>query len=150
MKNKLITLKTFMFLSDCYTMVSKLESEGIECFLGNENTISAHPFLSQAIGGVKLKIKESDSEKALKILKNYKETEDEIITKERTGVSRIFTKKFIKVESYCPKCDSKYVYRRKYTIPLIVLAIILSPLFLFLVLIPRRHYCLNCNHEWKQ
>lgn len=72
MTDRLVTLQTFMFPHEAYPLMSKLQDEGIECFLDGENTLTAQPFLSNAIGGVKLNIRESDTEKALEIIKNYK------------------------------------------------------------------------------
>ncbi len=71
MAEKLITLQTYMFPHEAYPLMAKLQDEGIECFLEGENTLTAHPFLSNAIGGVKLNIRQSDAEKALQILENY-------------------------------------------------------------------------------
>jgi hypothetical protein len=71
MADRLVTLKIFMFPHEAYPLMSKLQDEGIECFLEGENTLTAQPFLSNAIGGVKLNIKESDAEKALEIMKHY-------------------------------------------------------------------------------
>ena len=71
MSDKLIVLETYMFPHEAYPLMTKLKDEGIECFLEGENTVNAHPFLSNAIGGVKLIIKECDAEKAIEIHKNF-------------------------------------------------------------------------------
>jgi hypothetical protein len=46
-----------------------LESEGIEVFLKDENTVQAYNFLSNAVGGVKLQVRESDVFEAIQIMK---------------------------------------------------------------------------------
>lgn len=60
---------TFMFPTELAVVKSKLESEGIECRVLDEHTVQAHNFLSQAIGGVRLQVAESNLEKAKLILK---------------------------------------------------------------------------------
>ena len=64
-----ITLKTFTYPSEAYILRGKLESEGIECFIKDELTIQSNPLYSNAIGGVKLQVKESDFNQAVEILK---------------------------------------------------------------------------------
>jgi len=63
-----ITIATFQYPHQAYIIKAKLESEGIYVLLKDELTIQAHNFLSNAIGGVKLQIKESDLDVALPIL----------------------------------------------------------------------------------
>lgn len=59
---------TFMFPAELAVVKSKLESEGIECRVLDEYTVQAHNFLSQAIGGIRLQVAESNLEKARLIL----------------------------------------------------------------------------------
>lgn len=47
---------------------SKLESEGITCFLFDENIISLNPLYNVTVGGIKLRIIESDIEKTQEII----------------------------------------------------------------------------------
>ena len=64
----LITVVTFVYPHELGIPQSLLESEGIECFVRDEFTINVHPFYSNAIGGIKLQVRESDAQRALKIL----------------------------------------------------------------------------------
>lgn len=59
-----------MFPTELAVVKSKLESEGIECIVLDENTVQAHNFLSQAIGGVRLQVAESNFERAREILED--------------------------------------------------------------------------------
>ncbi len=68
---KLITLTTFEYPHESYIIKSKLESEGIYVFLKDELTIQADNFVSNAIGGVKLQVRENDVDKATEILKLF-------------------------------------------------------------------------------
>ncbi len=66
--NRYITVATFQLPQDAYVLKSKLESEGVKCFLKDELTVQTDNFLSNAIGGVKLQIFAFDFEKAKHIL----------------------------------------------------------------------------------
>ena len=65
---KLITIATYTFPQDLLIDRSKLESAGIECFTQDELTAQVHNFISNAIGGVKLQVKETDVEFARQVL----------------------------------------------------------------------------------
>ena len=49
-------------------MKSKLESEGISCFLFDENIVNLNPLYNMAVGGIKLKINRNDITAATEIL----------------------------------------------------------------------------------
>ena len=67
--NNWTTILTFEFPSEAIVITSLLESEGIECYLKDELTAQVNPFYSNAIGGVKLQVKESDLRDAFTVLK---------------------------------------------------------------------------------
>jgi hypothetical protein len=46
----------------------RLEAEGIECYVKDELTVQIYNFYSNAIGGIRLEVRESDYEKARQIL----------------------------------------------------------------------------------
>lgn len=64
-----ITIKTASYPTELYTCKSLLESEGIQCFIRNENTLQMAPFYSNALGGVQLQVDEEDALHAIEILK---------------------------------------------------------------------------------
>lgn len=53
---KLITVYSSNIPIDCHILKGRLESEGIPCFIYDEQMICVHPFVAVAIGGVKLKV----------------------------------------------------------------------------------------------
>jgi len=67
-EDKIITLETYYDVMLAHIMRTKLEDNGIPCFIADENTIGANPLYNQAVGGVKLKIFERDLEKCREIL----------------------------------------------------------------------------------
>lgn len=68
MRNSLIEIANYQFSSEAYLFKGKLESEGIEVFLQNENTINTDPLLSTALGGVKLFVNSEDVLQSKQIL----------------------------------------------------------------------------------
>jgi len=66
---KLITVFSFNFAYEAYIVQSKLESEGISSFLQDEYYLQLNPLATNAIGGLRLQVLESDLNKTLEILK---------------------------------------------------------------------------------
>jgi hypothetical protein len=56
----LITYKVFQNSIDAHIFKLKLESEGIPCYLFDEHIVSVNPLYSNLVGGIKLKINETD------------------------------------------------------------------------------------------
>ena len=75
MTEKFVLLVSFNFPSEMFVLKTKLESDGIDCFVSDENTVSANPFLANAIGGVKLKVKTEDAERAIKVMNAFYKNE---------------------------------------------------------------------------
>ena len=53
---------------EAHLMLGRLRDEFINCHLLNENSVTIDPFLSNAIGGIKLMIVESQMQRALEII----------------------------------------------------------------------------------
>lgn len=70
---KFTQIANYQFSSEAYLIKGKLESEGVEVFLQNENTINTDPLLSNAVGGVKLFVNTDDVIKAKQILSSIQE-----------------------------------------------------------------------------
>jgi len=84
MDDKLITIATYNY-SRAEIIKGRLEAEGIMCYLKNVNLIQ--PDVSS---GVKIRIKEKDVEKALKIiLKIKQEVEYKLVEKETNKINKI-------------------------------------------------------------
>jgi len=66
---KIITIHNFNYANEAMIVRGRLESEGIPCFIQNELISQVAPFYSNAFGGVKLQVNESDVPQALEILK---------------------------------------------------------------------------------
>ena len=64
----LTTVISFTLPHDAHFAKAKLQSEGVEVFIKDEMTAQVHNFYSNAIGGVKLQVRESDVAIAHQIL----------------------------------------------------------------------------------
>ncbi|MDA0178114.1 putative signal transducing protein [Mesoflavibacter profundi] len=62
------TIAKFQYSAEAQIIKGRLESEGIEVFLSDHLTIDTDPLVSNAIGGVKLKVLAKDALKAQHIL----------------------------------------------------------------------------------
>ncbi|AKA34785.1 putative signal transducing protein [Flagellimonas lutaonensis] len=60
MGNDWVVLGSFEFLADVQVIKGRLESEGFEVRLKDENTVSVEPFASNALGGIKLLVHKND------------------------------------------------------------------------------------------
>ncbi|MGS2763415.1 putative signal transducing protein [Sinomicrobium sp. M5D2P9] len=69
MRDTFITVATFQYSSEALVIKGRLEAEGVEVVMADHHTIDVDPLISNAIGGVKLKVRGEDRDKALRILK---------------------------------------------------------------------------------
>jgi hypothetical protein len=63
-----VTLEKYSQAIEAHVVKSKLESEGIECFIADEHVVGVNWLYSNAIGGVKVQVHPEDLEEARKIL----------------------------------------------------------------------------------
>jgi DNA-directed RNA polymerase subunit RPC12/RpoP len=73
MKETFSKIAVFQYSSEAQIIKSRLEAEGIEVFLNDQFTIETDPLVSNAIGGIKLKVWQEDEDKAREILKTISE-----------------------------------------------------------------------------
>ena len=67
-EDRIITFESYYDPMLAHIVRTRLEANGIKCFIADENTLGANPLYNQAIGGVKLKIFEQDMDKCREIL----------------------------------------------------------------------------------
>ena len=68
MNQKFTTIARFQYTSEAQIIKGRLETEGIPVFLQDHLTIDTDPLVSNAIGGVKLKVLSQDALKAKHVL----------------------------------------------------------------------------------
>jgi hypothetical protein len=69
-----VKLRAFDNYIPAHIAMGKLQQEYINCFLADENTVTIDPFLTLAVGGIKLMVAESQVERALQILNDITPT----------------------------------------------------------------------------
>lgn len=65
---ELVTIRQFRDLPEALLAKGSLESAGMECFLDDENLVRLDWFISNFIGGIKLRVRAQDAENAKKLL----------------------------------------------------------------------------------
>ena len=66
-----IILCSFDNYIPAHIALGRLKEEFINCYLQDEYSVTIDPFLSNAIGGIKLMVAEAQVERARDILNNY-------------------------------------------------------------------------------
>jgi len=62
-----VILQSFNNYLDAHLLMAKLESEDIQCWLQDENTVTLYPILTNAVGGIKLFVNKNDFSRARQI-----------------------------------------------------------------------------------
>lgn len=106
----------------------RLESEGIDTWIVDENMASVYPLYNQAIGGVKVAVRESEAAIATEILRDMESP--------------------VEVEvPVCPACGSSHVVDNPITYRWAVL-LTLATFGLYLPVFHRRKRCEDCGRKW--
>ena len=66
-KMDFVILQSFNNYVDAHLLMAKLESEEIQCWLQDENTVTLYPILTNAVGGIKLFVNKNDLSRARQI-----------------------------------------------------------------------------------
>ena len=70
---KLVTAQTFNDSVSAHLVKTRLENEGIECYIFDENINNIMPIYGQAVGGIRIKIKEEDAPKAKQLIEEWEQ-----------------------------------------------------------------------------
>lgn len=132
--SKFIQIANYQYTSEAYLIKGKLESEGVEVFLQNENTINTDPLLSNALGGVKLFVHSEDEQKSKHILDSIPKYS---VNDKGESLS-------------CPNCGSQYVNMvttirdiKSFLAFIYALFTLSMPIFA-----KQRYKCQNCKFEF--
>ena len=128
-------IATFQYSSEAIIFKGKLESEGIEVFVRDNNMVDSNPLYSNAVGGVKLFVKNDDFEKATDIFSNisqYSLDDNEKLRK-------------------CPKCGAEQIDMVTSIKDLKSFLVFLFSVFLLVIPFYSKHKykCDNCKFEFK-
>jgi putative signal transducing protein len=125
----LVTVAAFDTPLKASILASRLDAEGIECFIADAETIAAHGLLSAALGGVKVQVRGADAPRAAAIVRQQAPA-----FAAAEGAAR------------CPKCESTEVSRERFSPLFVVFGLLL--LGFPLLFTSRRLKCLKCFHRW--
>lgn len=84
-----VLLQSYDNYVSAHIAMGRLEEDGINCWLKDENTVTIDPILSNAIGGIKLMVEETQAERAATILKDHELQYKETIACPRCGSHNI-------------------------------------------------------------
>jgi predicted RNA-binding Zn-ribbon protein involved in translation (DUF1610 family) len=74
---------------DANIIMGRLEEEGINCWLKDENTVTIDPILTNAVGGIKLMVPESQAERTFELLRQFRSEQQSKLKCPRCGSSNI-------------------------------------------------------------
>ena len=133
---KFVTLTSFENTVEAHLLKSKLESEGIICFLKDEYITNAYQQYSYPFGGVKLMVRSSEYAEALNILNLIED--NAFIDYDRLALK-------------CPNCNSVKIQRRK-SIRSVggIISLLITLLFSVIAIKPKTLYrCNNCSTDFE-
>ena len=154
-EEELITVANFSHPTEADPVVAWLESEGIECFLTNEHTVTMNWLYSNAIGGVGVQVKAADVERANEILQVALNPDligvalnPDTIEGESTLIgSETDQGNDNDSEIRCPQCGSENVYYEKFSRRLVFASWVL--LSVPLPFFKKKWKCRECEHLFK-
>ncbi len=125
-----IPIQYFTNYIDANIVLGRLEEDGIICWLKDENTVTIDPILSNAIGGIKLMVAESQVERAREILQGIQELQGEL--------------------NRCPKCGSNNVQLISSPRKAInwLSSIVTFLMGSYAVAVDKTNHCFDCDHEF--
>jgi rubredoxin len=142
MTGKWITVATYSQPVQAHLARTQLESEGIRCVVGDEHLVRVDWLLSNAIGGVKLKVHSTDAEHAREVLR----PKPRLVVVAEPGTSR-----YGGVEDddlICPRCRSFDVYFHRFDKRI---AGVFWLAFGFIVpWLARKWECKQCGYSWRE
>ncbi len=86
---KFIIAQVYTNYIDANIIMGRLEEEGINCWLKDENTVTIDPILTNAVGGIKLMVPDSQAERAFELLKQFRSEQKSILKCSRCGSSNV-------------------------------------------------------------
>jgi hypothetical protein len=134
MKEDFKLVRSYQYSSEAQIFCGKLESEGIQVYLRDSHIVDSNPIWSNAVGGVKLFVREEDFIKANEILS----TVSQYSLDEKNN--------FIK----CPKCGAEKVEMiTSIRDTKSLFAFVFSMLFVIMPFYSKYHYrCDHCKTEF--
>lgn len=128
-ENNFETIASYFWINDAELARIELESQGVEAKIEDSEIAAANPFLSNAAGGIKLKVRKDDILKASQILKDIEDGK-----KDKYHVS-------------CPQCESTDITEKRFPAWGLLLSVV--TLGFFFVAAYRPYHCNSCGYKWR-
>jgi DNA-directed RNA polymerase subunit RPC12/RpoP len=135
--NDFVTISTYDDYLTANFDKQKLEEQGINCYLADENIVTAKWILKNALGGIKLRVPEQQADEALAVLNSKTE---EIAVDFRLDAKAD--------DINCPYCGSNNTGTEKYsksiagwTWLILGFPVTATPI--------KQHRCFYCGHKWE-
>jgi len=127
-----VPLQYFSNYIDAHIILGRLQEEGINCWLKDENTVTTNPIWTHAVGGIKLMVAETQKERAIELLQ-------QIETDRRS--------KYV-----CPKCGKGNIELVTSPRKTKNLLSILSSFFLasYPVAVSKEYHCFDCGADFEE
>lgn len=132
----LLTVRVFSTTTEAHLFKSRLENEGIDCYLFDENIAGMNITYDVALGGIKAKVNSSDTERVKEVLQKLEAEK---------RAKNIFIK--------CPVCESTEHYENFISVKgwKVFLATILAFLtFSYPIYQKRLYKCKECDNEFEE
>ncbi len=153
MSERLTTVGSYLYPADADVAETSLDAAGIEAFLDDENYVRLNWFYSNALGGVKVRVREEDAGEAADILDGASDVGEPEEETEPPAAPEI-----------CPACgsdDTAFVPKWRIFLALAILAVgtalaigeaqsifFFIPALFLLTLIWRPRRCNSCEERW--
>ena len=128
---KLIPLQSYSNYIEANIVLGRLQNDGVDCWLQDENTNTIGPYLGNAIGGIKLVVPQSQVGRAQELMAVYIEEQ--------------------KASIECPRCHSHNI--EFVSTPKKVgnwLSVLLGLLSFSYAMSPEKvHHCFDCGFEFE-
>ncbi|MGE5428898.1 MAG: DUF2007 domain-containing protein [Methylococcaceae bacterium] len=138
--DNIVVYQTFTDPVNAHIVKGLLDSNGIECFISDENIVTVNLLYCQAVGGVKLNVFEKDIPRINSLL-NAGITNEETETEDKADNSIT-----------CPQCHSHNVayggsVKRKFGLWNMILPFLLM---VYPFTMRKAYHCFDCDHEFRK
>ena len=126
--NDLVILQTFDNFFNANIQLTRLRAAGVECYLKDEYIVTIDPFLSNAVGGIKLMVRKGEEQRVRKLLRELNASAES--------------------QLLCPQCGShKFILVPKRSTENMLAAITTWLFSEYAVSTENVYQCSNCGYE---
>jgi len=137
MEGEFVQVDAFIHLVEADLARARLEGNGIECHLFDENVVVVNWLYSFAVSGLKLKVHRADAEWAVEILQQ-EPVRVEVLHEPVADAQG---------EPLCPQCNSPNIFPERLHRRLVYATWLVFGMPL--PIITRKWRCMDCRHLWK-